>query len=329
MKNNNWIICISILIILLWIVSWIYVDLKFPSDAKNYVSDRGAFGDKFGFVNSIFSGAALAGIILSIFLQRHELSLQRKELIDTRNEFSEQNFQTTFFNLLKTQRQIIEEIDAEIWRLIDLDREVSERVNGRRFMVKSKREMTKLLRIIEKKKFVSYHPWDEEEYYSYYPSSPEDHDELVKSRQAGFTLKIYSVNKEKFNTISPKSSEEIMKFVYGSFLNRYHYTIGHYFRHFYHILVLLEERESEIQKTDSKKEQKEDIQKYSGFIQAQMSVPEMFLIYYNCSVFPKLKRLVVKYNILENLNKEDLIDISHADLVPEIHLKSRDRFINK
>jgi hypothetical protein len=41
----------------------------------------GTFGDSFGFVNSLFSGLALAGLVIAIHLQRLELAEQRKQLI--------------------------------------------------------------------------------------------------------------------------------------------------------------------------------------------------------------------------------------------------------
>ncbi|HWE37134.1 MAG TPA: hypothetical protein VG406_11255 [Isosphaeraceae bacterium] len=46
----------------------------------------GDFGDSFGFVNALFSGLALAGVIYAIILQRRELSLQREDLALTRRE---------------------------------------------------------------------------------------------------------------------------------------------------------------------------------------------------------------------------------------------------
>jgi hypothetical protein len=48
--------------------------------------DRSAFGDMFGFTNTLFSGLAFAGVIYAIFLQRRELELQRMELRLTRDE---------------------------------------------------------------------------------------------------------------------------------------------------------------------------------------------------------------------------------------------------
>lgn len=47
---------------------------------------RGTFGDMFGVVNALFSGLAFVGIIYTIILQSHELSLQRQELEMTRAE---------------------------------------------------------------------------------------------------------------------------------------------------------------------------------------------------------------------------------------------------
>lgn len=56
---------------------------------------RGAFGDMFGGLNTLFSGLAFAFLIYTVFLQgkqlemqREELRLQRKELEDTRAELA-------------------------------------------------------------------------------------------------------------------------------------------------------------------------------------------------------------------------------------------------
>lgn len=74
-------------------------------------------GDTAGLINGFFSALAFAGVIYAIFLQRHELELQRKELADTRAEFQTQNetlkrqrFENTFFNMLQLQQQITDNI---------------------------------------------------------------------------------------------------------------------------------------------------------------------------------------------------------------------------
>ena len=102
-------------VIALWVASWYYIDKCLPPD------DRGVFGDKFGAVNSLFSGLAFAGLIITLLFQKEELQLQRKELEHTRNElkaqkleFQEQNktmkrqrFENTFFNMLSLQQEIV------------------------------------------------------------------------------------------------------------------------------------------------------------------------------------------------------------------------------
>ena len=58
--------------IFLVIVSWPINDFS--------IDKAGLFGDSFGVLNSLFSGLAFAGIIVTVLLQKEELKLQRKEL---------------------------------------------------------------------------------------------------------------------------------------------------------------------------------------------------------------------------------------------------------
>ena len=44
----------------------------------------GTFGDSFGAVNALFSGLALTGVLVALFLQRTELRYHREELVLTR-----------------------------------------------------------------------------------------------------------------------------------------------------------------------------------------------------------------------------------------------------
>ncbi len=132
-----WIISI-IIVILLWSVNLI-VYLWSAED------DIGKFGDVFGAVNSLFSGLAFAGIIISILmqsrdlqmqnkqlslqskelkLQRKELKLQREEQEQTRNVFKEQSKlmddqrnDATFFNLLANHRQMIDSLRTSIFKM--------------------------------------------------------------------------------------------------------------------------------------------------------------------------------------------------------------------
>lgn len=111
-------IIISLLIVgLLYAANWYFVKC---------MPDRGTFGDMFGVVNALFSGLAFAGIIVTLFLQKDELALQREELKQTREELrgqkeqlalqnqamKKQNFENTFFQMLRLHNEIINSIDV-------------------------------------------------------------------------------------------------------------------------------------------------------------------------------------------------------------------------
>lgn len=68
-------------VIVLWAASWPLVSYLFPG-----WNERSAFGDMFGAVNALFSALAFAGLIIAIYLQTQELSLQRTELKETKGE---------------------------------------------------------------------------------------------------------------------------------------------------------------------------------------------------------------------------------------------------
>jgi hypothetical protein len=81
----------------------------------------------FGAVNALFSGLAFAGLIYAILLQREELEFQRQELIETRAELKgqkehlaaqsktlqKQNFENTFFQLLRLHHDIVSAMEFD------------------------------------------------------------------------------------------------------------------------------------------------------------------------------------------------------------------------
>lgn len=122
-KNINWKLLIALIIALVIVGSLWYWNFVGVLDSKG--KPDGAFGDKFGMVNSLFSGLAFAGIIITIYMQKHELELQREELAETRTVFKGQNElmtaqqnDNTFFNLLENHRQLVESFRAGNFRHI-------------------------------------------------------------------------------------------------------------------------------------------------------------------------------------------------------------------
>lgn len=100
----------------MWFGSWMLVIRKLPG-----WQERGAFGDMFGAVGSLFSGLAFIGLIVTIYLQleqlkdtRKELKSQREEMIAQTETLRKQRFEDTFFQLLKLQSDIVASMDIDV-----------------------------------------------------------------------------------------------------------------------------------------------------------------------------------------------------------------------
>ena len=81
---NPWVIVMVVLFVCgLWAFSGYMLSFWLP-----HLPDRGQFGDAFGAINALFSGLALAGVVIALLMQRAELRLQREELRLNRTEQS-------------------------------------------------------------------------------------------------------------------------------------------------------------------------------------------------------------------------------------------------
>lgn len=104
-----------------WLLSGVMLMLVFEP------GERGVFGDMFGAVNSLFSGLALAGVIVAILLQRKELELQRKELELTRNELQASAIAARESSQALTKQAEISRTTAELQALkalVDADSQI-------------------------------------------------------------------------------------------------------------------------------------------------------------------------------------------------------------
>lgn len=127
-KNTDKNLCIkkrysffAIAIFFIIILSWVFcLNFGYVLVKNGTGEEWGQFGDFFGSINALFSGLALAGVVVSLFYQREDLRLQREELADTRKElegqkealerqnaiWEKQNFDSLFFSLFKTHNDI-------------------------------------------------------------------------------------------------------------------------------------------------------------------------------------------------------------------------------
>ncbi len=114
-KYSMWSILLVLFVFLLFFAS-----LGFVCTHWSCWTIRGTFGDSFGALNALFSGLAFAGLIVTLIMQKDELSMQREELDEAKQElrqqsieFKKQNktlklqrFESTFFNMLNLQETI-------------------------------------------------------------------------------------------------------------------------------------------------------------------------------------------------------------------------------
>lgn len=114
-------------------------------------------------------------------------------------------------------------------------------------------------------------------------------------------------------------------FVYGRFFN-IHEECGNYFRHLYRILYFVKQAEEEellgIYDVAVRQQVSKRYYDLVQFVQAQMSTKEMLMVFYNSFSFPKLRELLIRYNLLENLTVENLIAPSH-NCIDGYHLKKQ------
>ncbi|MFT6658456.1 MAG: hypothetical protein ACJAZW_001617 [Maritalea sp.] len=79
-----WTIFATLFVLVAWGMTWIFIGNVQPSFSENTVvlipidDNGGAFGDKFGFITSLFSGLAFVGLVAAIFLQQEELKNTQK-----------------------------------------------------------------------------------------------------------------------------------------------------------------------------------------------------------------------------------------------------------
>lgn len=265
------------------------------------------FGDYFGGV--IGSLWALSGVILfflAITFQRKELILQRKqlklqheefknqiiELRETKEIFEFQKFENTFFNLLRNQQEILNNVSYTY--------EVSGQkrlYTGRNFFSTASKYLRNIYRYIN--------PDQQIDIFKFQNFLEENHiyinmDRLIKMKNE-----------------LPKDAHEdkIVIMAYKIFFWLFYDQVGHYFRHLYNILKYLKSQESVISQFKFPLE-------YASIIQSQMSASELFLTFYDGLYFHKMHKLLNHYDFMENLAIEDLLSNSHQ-LYYKVRMKSK------
>lgn len=236
---------------------------------------RGQFGDLFGVVNALFSGLAFAGLIITIRQQHLDLEYQSQSIAQTKQElenqtreFNEQNetlriqrFENTFFKMLEVQQSIVNDLYAA-----DSHKERVEEVSPDNYRRLSKEILA------------------QDEYRGrnlfYY----------VFLRCPHFIPNYYKTGGDR----EVYGLREVIK--YRGMLHIEEYLtltmFDHYFRHLYTILKFI---------TQNDWLGKEKQYQYSTFVRATLSRFELVMLYYNGFFHPKMKKMMERYCLLNNI----------------------------
>lgn len=298
-------------VFILWLLGWLLMDTFINPEI------RGQFGDKFGSINALFSGFALAGIIYTIILQKKELSLQREELEETRGEFKIQNitlkkqrFESTFFQLLTLHNEIVENMNIEVF---------DGKYEKRKFFEGALKQLKFKSANWDYYRFSFMQKLTEDEINQFLVDKTKGYSFLVKldENERREIEKFSEENYLKFKSISIKEKEEFIQKDYLDFFTTYQDSLGHYFRNLYHIFKY-------VYFTDLIIEEEKRV--YSNIVRAQLSSDELVLLFYNSLTpilfsgdkpslgYPKFKYLIEHFDVLQNMSKTLLLDTSHSSI---------------
>lgn len=241
----------------------------------NGTSVSALFGDSFGGVNALVSALAFAGMIVTFAFQRYELGMQREELKAQRDEFSAQN------NTLKLQR-----FENTFFNMMELQQNI---VNDLYAEEEVKRNITEDSsdgsRRLGKEVITHYqHKGRDMFHYAFMEVKHTYHDDKnVKHEAFGLFELLYERGLKSFDEYYTTT------------------VFDHYYRHLYTILKFIDQNEWL---------GKEEQYKYATFLRATLSRYELVMLYYNGFFHVKMKKLMEKYHLLNNL-RTDLLTLTH------------------
>jgi hypothetical protein len=265
--------------------SFIVIGFAFPALIKCIYNDQkfiglGTIGDWFGGLANPIIGVASFLLVYAAF------KLQQVQSKEQNRTLGLQRFETTFFQLLTFHHSITEKLKISfkpdkpvITKPIDIeDAEVDEEI---------------ILNQIEE----------------YLEGNGRDFFSVAMK-----ILKIYyDIEIAKSKEKNLKTKEKAMIESYSKFYNEHQDSLGHYFRNLYHIAKYVDK--TALIEIDDKKT-------YLGIYRAQLSAFEQILLLYNCCVkdlgYPKFRDLVINHDLLQNMNKELLLDADHYNIFKDM-----------
>jgi hypothetical protein len=299
----------------------------------------GQIGDTIGGTTAPIIG------ILSIFLLFYTLWEQIKFNKKQKEISIDEQFKSVFFNLLQVQRDILEKVSGSFTYLgVGVDMEHFRTVEGFDFFKLAKHQLRLIYQALDSEEYFSNYDGERAHYEEeqlehvlpYYGDISLEEDkrrselifEMRKPFQIAHTNDKYQISEKAYKKYKEMSEDKKIGLGYVFFFYQFE-SVGCYFRHLYHILKFIKKNEDDkISLLEKKSPQEsrdgiyEQFKQYAQFIQAQMSAEELLLLFYNCFAFEKIQKLIVYYDLLENLNVQDLMKKEH-NCKPELKLKDK------
>ncbi len=350
MKNNknrkfDYLSSIAIIFVIIGLVVIFYFMFSLPFNDESKIRNAelfGQYGDFVGgFIGSLFTLAGFFLIYKTLLTQQDAIKQQDSIIVQQRKMFELQKFENTFFNLLKTQRDIADNIKSYFNSTNDITKISFETVLGRDFFIYSNVELLNIWQSLNSDIYLGIYDIEDANYaqmkieklhsqetqFEYEPREAENIErDIINTVKLKQTNKFYGITDEKWQSIQKCDTKGKMTKMYGFYFQRYDYIASHNFRHLFHILDFVKQSETRINIFATNKEEKSEnslqFRKYVSFLQAQMSSFELMLLFYNAISFPKMLKLIIEYDFLENLAVENLINKSH-NCIDGIELKSK------
>ena len=296
-----WFVIIPSIAIIIFTFIGYYLDDKInpayfysPSEYEFHYDNLGQFGDFIGgFLGTILTLIATIYVYQTYNSQKIELVSQREELKDQKEFIRSQQFETTFFNLLNTHRQL--KNDLKIPKKIHGVHILSEEIIGIEVLEKVTKRLS------------------------------DKYDQLNSPLNSAPFVGKPGIEREikNYTTIPNKNISERLNFVYDIVFHEYQNQISHYCRNIYHLLKFIRRNEEEnIKEYPENRDQiKIKFKEYANIFQSQLNVVEQVIIFYDFIYFNSETKgiystmnLVNHFKFLENVGEENLLRIDHREL---------------
>jgi len=115
------------------------------------------------------------------------------------------------------------------------------------------------------------------------------------------------------NQTEKEFQRELAEYIYVYFFEKNSIYVGHYFRHLFNMIKFVKRNRIWIINTKF----------YTRLIQAQMSAPELYVLFYNGLIFKEMEDFINNYSLIENLSINDLMNVEHFSFYDKCKMKMR------